>query len=256
MAVEIGTATDHVDLFNKLYTFLTANADLVGAGQQWERITSVGQVPPFTASQGTSGAGDEGDTTGAVMLKGPGLAGADEVYVSLRLYDNTALDRQMLFLRGHNGVVGGNTAYGNHVNSSSRKGVPLWRQPIAYWFVASGRRFYAAMKLGTVYESMYAGLYLPYALPAGNPYPHMIGGTTGGDTSDAGQETTGDDHRAFVDPWERSPGSLTALTPAGSWVNVRHDNSIGSSDYAIHPFYASAVVRELSNGSDVQTSKR
>ena len=74
MAVEIGTATDHVDLFNKLYTFLTANADLVGAGQQWERITSVGQVPPFTASQGTSGAGDEGDTTGAVMLKGPGLA--------------------------------------------------------------------------------------------------------------------------------------------------------------------------------------
>ena len=64
MAVEIGSATDHEDLFNKLYTFLTSHADLVNAGQQWERVASVGQVPPFSASQGTSGAGDENDTAG------------------------------------------------------------------------------------------------------------------------------------------------------------------------------------------------
>lgn len=253
MAVEIGNATDHVDLFNKLYTFLTSNADLVNAGQQWARVASVGQVPPFSASQGASGAGNETDTTGAVMLKGPGLAGADEIYVSLRLYDNTALDRQMLFVRGHNGVVGSNTGYSNHVNTSPRKGIPLWRQAMAYWFVASGRRFYAAIKLGTVYEPLYAGFYLPYAFPDSNPYPLMIGGATGGDTADVGQETTGFDHRAFVDPWERDPGSLTALLPAGDWVNFRHDDRVDSSQYAVHPFFASAEPHGLDNGDDVLT---
>lgn len=256
MAVETGTATDHVDLFNKLYTFLTSNADLVTAGQQWERVASVGQAPPFTASQGTSGAGDENDTAGAVMLKGPGLAGADEIFVSLRLYDNTSLNRQMLFMRGHNGVIAGNSSYQNHVNTGPRKAMPVWGQNMAYWFVASGRRFYGVVKLGTVYEVFYCGFYLPYSTPAGNPYPLMIGGTTDEDTGSVGQETTGDDHRAFVDPWERDPGSLTAITYSGNWVNFRHDNDSGHSsgiDHCVHPFQAAVFPRSLDGFNDLYT---
>ena len=247
MAVENGNATDHVDLFNKLYTFLTSNADLVNAGQQWARVTSVGLAPPLTAN--SDALGDDG-ISGAVMLKGPGLAGADEIYVSMYLYDNTALDRQMLYLMGHNGVLADNDTYQNHINSSPRKAFPVWRQAMEYWFIASGRRFMGVVKLGTVYEVFYCGFYLPYALPDGNPYPLMIGGTTAGSTSNVGQETTGDDHRAFVDPWERSPGSLTFLTYAGNWVNARHDNSTNNVEHAVHPFFAAAEPRELESNTD------
>lgn len=246
MAVETGTATDHVDLFNKLYTFLTSNADLVTAGQEWERVTTVGQTPPFTADTPANLDG----VTGAVMLKGPGLDGQDEIFVSLYLYDNTDLDRQMIYLMGHNGVIGSNNTYQNHVNSSPRKAMPVWSQNMAYWFIANGRRFMGVVKLGTVYEVFYCGLYVPYAPPDGNPYPLMIGGTTGGSTADAGQETTGDDHRAFVDPWDRDPGPLTALGPGGNWLNFRHDRVPSNSGHAVHPYYASAEPRGTDNGDD------
>ena len=35
MAYETGTATDYRDLWKKIITFLTQNADLVSAGEEW-----------------------------------------------------------------------------------------------------------------------------------------------------------------------------------------------------------------------------
>lgn len=223
MAVEIGTATDHVDLYNKLYTFLTSNADLVAANQQWERVTTVGNAPPFVANDPSS---DDG-VTGAVMLKGPGLAQQDEIFVSLYLYDNTDLDVQMVYLMGHKGVLAGNSTYRDHVGSSNRKGFLCWSQPMEYWFVASGRRFMGVVKCGTVYESFYCGFYLPYTTPQSNPYPLMIGGTTGYTTGDVNLSDVRARHRAFPDPgdagssnsWAYSTNSsLAMLTPGGDWV--------------------------------------
>ncbi|WP_336175031.1 hypothetical protein [Alloalcanivorax xenomutans] len=222
MAVVNGTATDAVDLYNKLYDFLTAHPDLVAAGQAWERVTSVGLAPPLVADTDTA----EDGIKGAVMLKGPGMAGQDEIFVSLYLYDNTAINRQMIYLHGHNGVFPESPRYDGHINTSPRKGFVVWNQPMAYWLVASGRRFYGRVKLGTVYQPFYGGLYLPYALPQTNPYPLAIGGTTALSTSDVGQETTGNIHCAFFDPYSIQ---LAALNPAGSWDD--YDNGTSADDY-------------------------
>ena len=246
MAVISGTATDAVDLYNKLYDFLTAHPDLVAAGQAWERVTSVGLAPPLVADTDTA----EDGIKGAVMLKGPGLAGQDEVLVSLYLYDNTALNRQMLYMHGHSGVNPNVARYDGHINTSGRKGVVLWNQNMAYWFVASGRRFYGGIKLGTVYEPFYSGFYLPYVLPefdSTNPYPLAIGGTTTSSTSSVGQETTGDIHAAFFDPYSNQ---LTALNPAGSWDE--YDNGSSSEAYntsaggaRVFPYNVAARARRL-----------
>ncbi|SFD52553.1 PA14 domain-containing protein [Pseudomonas citronellolis] len=47
MAVEIGTATGHIDLMNKLMVFLSTNADLVAAGQQWEILRNSNMPMPL-----------------------------------------------------------------------------------------------------------------------------------------------------------------------------------------------------------------
>lgn len=246
MAVVSGTATDAVDLYNKLYGFLTAHPDLVASGQAWERVTSVGLAPPLVADTDTA----EDGIKGAVMLKGPGLAGQDEVLVSLYLYDNTALNRQMLYMHGHSGVNPNVARYDGHINTSGRKAVVLRNQTMAYWFVASGRRFYGGIKLGTVYESFYNGFYLPYALPqfdATNPYPLAVGGTTTSSTANVGQETTGSIHTAFFDPYSNQ---LAALNPAGSWDD--YDNGDSSEAYTtsaggarIFPYNVAARPRGL-----------
>ncbi|WP_281686695.1 PA14 domain-containing protein [Pseudomonas citronellolis] len=48
MAVEIGTAAGHIDLMNKLMTFLSTNSDLVAAGQQWEVLRNSNLPMPLT----------------------------------------------------------------------------------------------------------------------------------------------------------------------------------------------------------------
>lgn len=222
MAYETGTATDHLDLYNKLYTFLTSNVDLVAANQQWERVTSVGSAPPFGAA-GTPADPDAAD----VMLKGPGLSQSDEIFVSLRLYDDTARNVQMVYMHGHTGVEALNSTYEGHVNSSQRRGFLLHATTMQYWFVASGRRFYGVVKCGTVYESFYCGFYLPYTSPVAYPYPLMIGGTTGYSTQDIDLSTSASSHRAFPDPGDAESNSainytnftsLTMLTPGGIWT--------------------------------------
>jgi len=47
MAVEIGTAAGHIDLMNKLMVFLSTNADLVAAGQQWEVLRNSNMPMPL-----------------------------------------------------------------------------------------------------------------------------------------------------------------------------------------------------------------
>ena len=247
MAVEIGTATDSLDLYNKLYNFLTADPALVGSSQQWARVSTVGPTPPFT-SPGV--AGDE--AAADVMLKGPGLAGQDEVYVSMRLLSDTSINRQRVQLRGHFGVTDDQTTYFNHINTSDYKGFCVWDAPMAYWFVANGRRFMGVVKLGTVYEVFYAGLYLPFAYPTANPYPLMVGGTLYSGTEYVGPETTGYQHCAFADPQSGgtfNASSLTAVGPAGTWTNFSNGSESltrwNEPRTATFPYSAPAYPRSL-----------
>lgn len=260
MAFEQGTATDHVDLYNKLYTFLTSHPDLVSVGQQWERVPTVGLPPPWTEANPSSNTGHSSIHRHTdLMLKGPGLAGQDEIFVSMRLAYLSSIDRAGIYIRGHSGVDPGQDSYSAHVNTSRHVMVPLWSQSAGYWFVANGRRFVAVIKRGTRYFSFYAGLYLPYALPSGNPYPIMVGGSSP-DVSieDVGVDSIGAWVGMFADPWRTntSRGSqLQVMGPEGTWSTflngADYDSASipGVSAYrtnGVHPFGSALFPRALS----------
>ena len=155
MAVEIGTASGHIDLLNKLVTFLTTNPDLVAANQQWE-------VLPTTESS-------------QVVLRGQGLAGQDEIYLTLSHVMDAANDVRNIGLRYATGY-NPNTNEAGQPGASTIVYATLWNQSIPYWFVANGRRFIVIAKVSTVYACLYGGFILPYGLPSEYPYPICVGG--------------------------------------------------------------------------------
>jgi len=166
MAYLTGTATNAADLWTKLLAFLTTNTALVAAGQAWQTV--------WTAPGGAPNSTD-------VMLKGPGLAGGDAVYVGLRRTDNTlTLNESLIWLSGATGYSSSATQFNGHVNSlGNTPAMFIDNAAMTYWFVANGRRFVVVTKMSTVYNAMYAGLYHPYAVPSEYPYPLFIGGSRG-----------------------------------------------------------------------------
>lgn len=159
MAYETGTADDYLDLLDKLRIFLTTDTDLVAAGQEWEELDWGGAVP---------------DTE--LYVRGPGLAGQDNIIVGLRAYANPANDWFNIACRGYLAYLesGG---WSTHSQPSPERGVTCWDQSIPYWFVANGRRFIAAFRVSTVDQILHGGLITPYATPEQFPLPLMVAGT-------------------------------------------------------------------------------
>lgn len=221
MAWETGTASDHEDLYEKLLDFLQNNEDLVNDGQNWELVW-----------EAPGGAANETD----VVLKGPGLAGSDEVFVGMSLVTDPDLDSYAVHLHGFTGVFQSATALADHQNPSPRVGFWLDTNPFDYWFVANGRRFMVVLKISTVYEAAYAGLFLPFATPVAYPYPLFVGGSFGESIqSTPNWRSTHDCHRHFVYPWaEYSPSqtwgsAAKMLNPLGTWMDVASRRSNASS---------------------------
>lgn len=164
MAYETGTATGHIDLLDKLHTFLTTDAALVAAGQEWDSILYQ-EVP-----------GDAGQYEMIVM--GPGLADDDEVYAGIRTYQNVGADYYNWHLKPM-------TGYDDELTFDQQPGVliatspkvPLFNSNITYWFVANGRRFVVVAKVSTIYTALYMGLILPYFPNTLLPYPYFCSGS-------------------------------------------------------------------------------
>lgn len=162
MAFKTGTAADHIALWNTLLDFLQNDSELVSAGQEWQIAWQ--NLP-----------------SNEVILKGPGLSGSDEVFVGLKRTDETlALTESLIWLTGCTGIIESATGFTGHVNSLARTpGMFIDHNPMQYWMVANGRRFVVVVKISTVYQAMYGGLFMPYSLPAAYPYPMFVGGTRG-----------------------------------------------------------------------------
>lgn len=216
MAFRTGTAADHADLYAALIDFLTADAALVSAGEEWSVV--------WTASGGQQD---------GVVLKGPGLAASDSIYVSLRLEANVGTDTALIRLHGMTGYLSAGLSFIDHVNVSPSSVVMFLRtQAMDYWFTANGRRFIASARVSTVYESMYAGFFLPYCLPDQYPYPMFVGGcgSYGKSNSASSWKSTVDDHAYFARGTANgsaSGPSAWMLSPQGDWLGAAV-NSNGS----------------------------
>jgi hypothetical protein len=220
MAYETGTAAGHIDLLTKLRTFLTTNAELVAAGQNWEEKLYQ-EVPGVSGQYET-------------ILRGPGLADDDDIYVGIRTYASVASDY-------YNWQLNGYTGYDAGLTFTTQPGTLLTYFPrmyltngnITYWFIANGRRFIVAAKVSTVYETIYMGLILPYLPDTLLPYPLFIAGC--GTTAALRWSSSAAEHRIGI-AWPLSTLAIAnaLLAPASSacfydatWYGIQNysDNS-------------------------------
>jgi hypothetical protein len=184
VAYENGTATDFADLYNKLRDFLTTNATLVGASQEWSQEAGPGGV--LTDA-------DE------IVMQGPGLASTDEILVGIKPFTSVADDYYNLAFYG---LTTYNPAFDidEQVGRSDARVLPLWDLPMDYWFVANGRRFIVVVRVSTTYHMAYCGFILPYVLPTLWPYPLFVGASAG--STSARYSDTGDARRNPFHPGE------------------------------------------------------
>ncbi|KAE8546144.1 hypothetical protein [Marinobacter nauticus] len=210
MAWETGTATDHVDLFNKIRNFLTTNTDLVNAGENWEQMLG---------PTGTLVHGDQ------ITLRGPGLTGTDNIYFGMETLESSSSDAYNIQFWGH-ASFSDTLAPRDQALKSPDQWVLLWNQPMTYWIIANGRRWMLVVKVSTVYSSAYCGFMLPYAAPSEYPYPMVVAGIsyTGGGT----RWSTEDGRSRFF----ASPGYNTMFTywPDNVWRLVANYYDSSSSD--------------------------
>lgn len=216
MAWATDTAANITDLMARLRDFLTTNAALVAANLQWQVVGGV--------ASGPIAAGD------FVSLKGRGLAGEDEIYVSLLAQVVPASNYYNLTLRGHiayNPAAPSIDPPGANSNYISILGV---NSPIKYWFIASGRCFKVITRINGRYDAMYAGFILPEHLPGDWSYPLFIGASYLGRNAQASLDDYS--HSNFWNPSAdgRSNTSLSQsylFTPMQSWLPIR--NAYGTS---------------------------
>ncbi|MEJ5169753.1 MAG: hypothetical protein WHU10_02095 [Fimbriimonadales bacterium] len=215
MAFEIGTASDYRDLLDRFHAFLTTHPNLVAAGQQWQALR-------WTTDAATK----------ELILKAPGLAGAEEIYCGIRAYENATAGYSMWDL---NGFIGFNPANDFYTQPGAISGwlpmMSLWNTAIPYWFVANGRRAVVVAKISTVYQAAHLGFVLPYATPGQYPYPLLVGGSMTGQRG-RNYSVTSPNHRHFVDPGEDGQNNANTACmlrgPSGAWLpfqNVAYSSS-------------------------------
>ena len=147
MAFTSGTATDYLDLLNRLKQFVTQ--DMLPANERWSVLRWVPGPPA------------------ELVLQGPGLAGTEQINVGI--LSEAGADYGNWKLRG---LVGWNPAqtFDGQYNPSGTFYSLLMASAMPYWIVANGRRIVMVAKTGTYYEMLHLGLFLPYATPGQYPY--------------------------------------------------------------------------------------
>jgi len=232
LAYEIDTAADYADLRTRLVAFLTTNADLVAANQQWSVAwTGSGRSAAFGAED--------------IVLAGSGLSGDDQIFVGLRSYPQPSADRYNYCLRGLVGLNPSANNYDEHVNVSTSATLCCGNFPMPYWFIANGRRFIVVVKVSTVYQVAYGGFVLPYAPPNIYPYPLAVGGCTASET--ARWSDTGNVMSHFADPGP--DGGLNLMQFDNSWRTFVNWTTTATdyrraSDYSVAPWHPGLARRD------------
>ena len=185
MAYTTGTAANYQDLLAVMVTF--------AAAQGWAILEQ---------------------SATRIYLKGPGLAGLDEIYVGVETYADSPNNRYNWNMVGSWGWVTGRTL-GKHPRSSL--GVTttnqvvgyFWNSPMTYWMTANGRRIIVVAKVGATYQMIHLGLLTVPATDAQYPYPLYIGGS--------GNLLTQNYTAAIRVFWGSQTANARFVSPGGVW---------------------------------------
>jgi hypothetical protein len=202
MAFTTGTATDWIDLANILRVWMTGTAG-------WTQLA-------WTAGNVNTGGM-------RLSLRGAGAAADKQVFLNFQSVFNDATPAYAWDVRAamdYNGAV----AFGSQLNESAQTLISSWKSTITYWFYANDRRLVMVIKVNTVYLSLYAGFFLPWATPAQYPFPLYVGGSDG---ILRPYSSTDSAHTSMVDPsWPLSGsgagdyGSGKVRSPENTWISV------------------------------------
>lgn len=152
MAIQTGSATDYHDALDKLRIFLAAQGWTVLRWAPPANLTSPGEL--------------------AVRPIGTGSFRPTLTFRSISDAPNAFYH---WIVSGAQDFDAGATQLAQP-GSSNGFFVPISNNTITYWFYANDRRVICVFKIGTNYSSLYAGLFLPYALPNEYRRPLYVAG--------------------------------------------------------------------------------
>lgn len=229
MAWTSGTATDYVDLMNRMVAFLTTNTELVAANQNWVELSN----------------NNEGFVR-QYFLRGPGLSSSEQIFLQFRAFEDPANDR---FNWQVNGALGYDalSPYEGQPNLSPDTYAYYWDQAIPYWFIANGQRIIVVARISTSYIVSYYGKLLPYGTPNAFPYRVVIGGCGGNPNA-----RWSDSSDTFDVSCIMSPGTgCQFYTGDGGWRAIKNRSSrngtSSTSDINVSPTHAGAFFRGTSS---------
>lgn len=200
MAYETGTATDHIDLMNKIIAFAVS-------GGGWTNL-------------GPAAAGQADGT----WLRGPGLSGTENIYAGIKSYSDVNNDTYGLWIRAAQGFLSA-SAWGGQPGVSPECYSAAWATSMPYWIVANGQRVIAVWKVSTTYHALHFGKIFPYATPSEYGYPFYIGAE---DVAVRRWSYQSHNWRHFVDPG--GSGTAYLCFPDGAWQAFRNTYDSGGGE--------------------------
>lgn len=205
MAFTSGTATDYLDLLDELQTFLAAEG--------------------WTVHDYVSG------SAGKLRVEGPGTGSGRRVFVNI--YPNVDAPASIYSWRVRGAINYSSGALeGMNLGEMDRPVYfNLWNAALNYWFYVTDRRFVVVVQCGTVFMSLHAGFFLPWASPAQYPFPLLIAA----DNSDpVVYNLENARRRMFCDPGGTATEPSAWLRhPSGAWIAVRNQGPSNAANQGI-----------------------
>ncbi|UYA98776.1 hypothetical protein P9A53_gp32 [Xanthomonas phage vB_Xar_IVIA-DoCa6] len=196
-----------------------------------------------------------------LVVKGPGLAGDEEIFLAFRTTYNTGTGEYAILVQGLTGYLPTEQSLHKQpgLHPSGWPVVPLWSAAMPYWFVGSGRRVVFVFKVSTVFESGYAGFFLPYASPEQYPYPLAIGGSMSPASSSYRYDYVSAAHSCFVMPGGNTGTSssvdvvynttLNVMLPDGSWFDFQNRPTTSSNNSESYLTWSNSPASVLPHGT-------
>lgn len=111
--------------------------------------------------------------TPRLSLEGPGGGEDSRVYLNIQTDNSVGDGFYSWILYGATGADPG-APFGTWPGGGGGAYFNLWQHQIDWWAYANDRRVIVEAKCSTNYMSMYAGFFLPFALPSEYPFPYAI----------------------------------------------------------------------------------
>jgi hypothetical protein len=200
MAYLHDTASDHLDLFQRIRTFVKTG---LGSGNWTELRYDAVNV--------------------RALFEAPGLSGDQSINIGMWAEQDAGADVYAIGFFMFKAYVAG-------LDDLSQPGTSiqvwhcLWDDDMPFWCVANGQRLILATKVSTVYSSSHVGKLLPGGTPGEYPQPYYLAANAL--SFETRWSNPSPEVRCFFDPGQ----AARILRPDGGWWTVQNvrDNGGGS----------------------------